>query len=149
MKKAQAGLDFLMTYSWALLLIVLVVAALFALGIFDAGAFVGSRSAGFAQVRPVAWRLDTDGNLTLKLADDAGTNVNITSINATFGVANISYSDSLNISNGKQSDAILVGSFPNSTAPGASYSIALQIQYIDMNTNFTYTDGGTVTGKVG
>ncbi len=149
MKKAQAGLDFLMTYGWALLLIVLVVGALFAMGIFNVGTFLGSRSSGFAQIKPIAWRVDSTGNLTLKLQDNAGTNVNVTLINATLGTQSISSNSSFTISNGKQSGTISPGVFSNALATGASYSVQVTIQYTDTATNFVYNDAGTLTGTVG
>ncbi|MCL6089014.1 MAG: hypothetical protein M1530_02515 [Candidatus Marsarchaeota archaeon] len=149
MKKAQAGLDFLMTYSWALLLIVLIIGVLFAMGIFDVGSFLGSRSAGFGQVRPVAWRIDTDGNLTLKLQNNAGTGVNVTNITATLGLVNVSSNASFLLPVGRQSGSLLIGNLTNSSAPGSSYSLQLFIRYIDSSTNFTYTDAGTLTGRIG
>ena len=48
MKKGQAALDFLMTYGWAIALVVIVAAALFALGVFDVSNFVGTKAAGFS-----------------------------------------------------------------------------------------------------
>ena len=38
MRKAQAAMEYLMTYGWAILIVVVVVAALFALGVFTPGA---------------------------------------------------------------------------------------------------------------
>jgi len=49
-KKGQAALDFLMTYGWAIALVVIVAAALFALGVFDVSNFVGTKAAGFSGV---------------------------------------------------------------------------------------------------
>src|SRR3990170_1005290 len=37
MKKAQSAMEYLMTYGWAILIVIVVVAALYALGIFQAG----------------------------------------------------------------------------------------------------------------
>lgn len=150
-EKAQAGLDFLVTYSWALLLIVLIVGVLFAMGIFDANSFLGSRSAGFGQIRPSAWRITSDGNVTLILKNYAGIPVNVTNMTALIGVLNVTANNtSILIAPGQQSQAFLLGNFSNATmGPGASYSMQLFIQYVDIGTNFTYTDAGTVSGRVG
>jgi hypothetical protein len=145
--KAQAGLDFLMTYGWALLIIVLVIGALFALGIFDIGSFLGSRSVGFTQIGVAAWRINTTGALTMKLRNNAGTDVSITEITATLNTQNISYSANDTITNGKTSDTITVGSF--AAAPkGSSYTLKVDISYVDVATGFQYADSGTLTGKV-
>ena len=40
MKKAQAAMEYLMTYGWAILIIIVVVAALYAMGVFKVGSSV-------------------------------------------------------------------------------------------------------------
>ncbi len=148
-KKAQAGLDFLMTYGWALLLIVLVVGALFALGIFNPNAFLGNKAAGFAQVGVVGYKVDSAGVFSVKLRNQAGTQINITSMNATLGSQTLNYGTTTQIDNGKQSGTITVGTFGSPPASGSSYSVAMQIGYTDTSTGFAYTNTGTVTGTVG
>lgn len=148
MRKAQAGLDFLMTYGWALLLIVLVVGALFALGIFDLGSFTGSKASGFAQVGVVGWQLTSAGAFTMQFENHAGTNINVTEINATLGTQSLNYSTEFTLDNGQQSSSIAVGTFSNPGNSGTSYDIAVEIAYTDTETGFDYRDSGTVTGKV-
>ncbi len=146
--KGQASLDFLMTYGWALLIIVLIVAALFSLGIFDAGTFLGSRSSGFTQIGVSAWRIDSGGNMTVQLRNRAGNDVNLTLINATLNNQSITYNTTTKLANGKASASILVGNFSNAPSSGGSYSVNMQITYTDLSTGFSYLDSGTVTGKV-
>lgn len=148
MRKGQAGLDFLMTYGWALLIIVLVVGALFALGIFDIGSFLGSKASGFAQVGVVGWKVAGDGEFTAKFENHAGTDINVTGVSAVLGTETITYTTGFAIDNGKQSGTITVGSFANPGSSGSSYSIAVTLNYTDSDTGFQYTDSGTVTGKV-
>ena len=148
MKKGQASLDFLMTYGWALLLVVLIVGALFALGIFDAGTFLGSRQSGFAQISPTGWRLEPSGDFTLKLKNNSGTDIEITDINATLRTDSIAYTTAESVSSGRQTDTLAIGTFPNALAAGSSYSVRIEIEYTDIATDFVYKDTGTVTGKV-
>ena len=148
MKKAQAGLDFLMTYGWALLLIVLVVGALFALGIFDIGNFLGNRVAGFSNIGVNAWRVADDGVLTVKFSNKAGTDINITNINATYNTDTLNYSTPVQINNGKESGTITVGTFPSPGSKGSSYTVTMAISYTDKKTGFQYGDSGTITGKI-
>ncbi len=148
MRKAQAGLDFLMTYGWALLLIVLVVGALFALGVFDIGSFTGSKATGFAEVGVVGWKLDTGGILTVKFENHVGVDISVTEINATYKTQGVVYNTAFDVSNGKQSALITVGTFTSPGAKGSSYAISMVISYTDKNTGIAYTDSGTVTGKV-
>jgi len=148
MGKGQAALDFLMTYGWALLLIVLVVGALFALGIFDTGTFLGSRAAGFTQMGVSGWQLNAAGNFSMKFKNKAGTDVNITLVNATLNNLNAEYNESVAIANGKESAIIPIGTFSTVPASGGSYSVRVSVLYTDTATGFNYTDTGTLTGKV-
>ena len=148
MKKGQAGLDFLMTYGWALLLIVLVIGALFALGIFDIGSFVGSKASGFAQISPVGWQVTSAGVFTIKFENHAGTDINVTAINATMGTQTVEYTTAFDVDNGGQSNTITVGTFSNPGSSGSSYTIKVELDYTDQDTGFQYVDSGTVTGKV-
>ena len=147
-QKGQAALDFLMTYGWALLLVVLVVGALFALGIFDIGSFLGSRSSGFAQIKPVGWRIEPTGAFSIKLQNNAGTDVNVTAINATLRTTTIDFATNTSITNGKQSATLNVSTFSNVPSQGGSYTLNVQIHYVDTATGFSYQDSGTLTGKV-
>ncbi len=147
-KRGQAGLDFLMTYGWALLLIVLVVGALFALGIFDISNFLGSRATGFTQIGVSAWRITPAGVLTMQFRNQAGTSINVTSINATLGTSTVNYGTGFNISNGQTSSTITVGTFGTPPSSGAGYSVRINIAYTDLTTGFAYADSGTITGRV-
>jgi hypothetical protein len=147
MRKGQAGLDFLMTYGWALLLIVLVVGALFALGIFDIGSFTGSRASGFSQVGVTGWSLAPNGTLSIKFRNQVGSPINVTAVNSTYASTTVNYGTQVNIANGQQSGSVNVGAF-GTQSPGSSYSVSVKITYMDLNTGFNYTDAGTLTGKV-
>lgn len=144
--KAQAALDFLMTYGWAILLVAIVAAAIVSLGILDTGSFIGSRTFGFSQVQPTAWRLEPSGALTIKLKNNAGTDINITSIMAQYENANVTYATPVSVANGAESPIITVGSLPSQQS-GGSFSIKLAINYTDTESGFPYTDTGTISGK--
>jgi hypothetical protein len=136
-----------MTYGWALLLIALVAAAIVSLGILDTGSFVGSRALGFSQVAPIGWSLDQSGSFRIMLKNNAGTDINVTSIRASYGSSELPYSSNVVIPNGMESGEIGVGTFfPGK--PGESYTIRLNINYTDSETGFPYTDSGTLTGRV-
>lgn len=139
-----------MTYGWALLLIVLAVATLFSLGVFDTSSFVGSRATGFSQIRVAAWRVDSNGNLTVQLANQAGTDVSVQ--NVTWTYLNVTqYNDTLsrNLTNGQTSGTIALGNVSQINATGVSYVMRLTMQYIDRATNFAYQTSGTLTGRSG
>jgi len=138
-----------MTYGWALLLIVLAVGALFSLGIFNTGSFVGARAVGFTQIGVTAWRVDATGNLSLQLANRAGTDVNVTNITATYRTESITANyTTLLISNGATSSTQNATNFTG-IASGTTYSIPMTIIYTDRLTGFVYQTTGTLTGISG
>lgn len=137
-----------MTYGWALLIIVLIIAALFALGVFDIGSFVGSRASGFTEVGVVAWSLADTGDFTAIFENHAGKSITIDSINATYKTETVGYSTPITLGNGKRSGTIALGTFTNPDSAGSSYTVTLDIGYTDSETGFSYSDSGTVTGTV-
>jgi len=149
-KVGQAGLDFLMTYGWALLIIVLVIGVLFALGIFNVSSFTGNRAAGFAQVGITAWKVQPAGAFTVQFTNRVGSTINITGVNYTFdnmaSPSNATFTIA-NLANGKTSATqTLVGTVSGYNS-GDPYSVKLDIYYTDTKTGFTYADSGTLTGK--
>lgn len=147
-KKGQAGLDFLMTYGWALLIIVLIIAALFALGVFDVGSFVGSRASGFTEIGVVGWNLADNGDFTIMLENHAGKSVTIDEINATYKTESIGYSTPIDLGNGMRTGTLSVGTFTSPDAAGSPFTITVGVAYTDSETGFEYSDSGTVTGTV-
>ena len=142
----QSALDFLMTYGWALLVMALVIAGLFSLGLFDTGSFIGTRASGFVQVTPVGWRVTPAGALSVMFKNNAGTDITITQVNATMGASPpISNSTAVPILNGEQSGTLALGSFG---AWSGSYTIRVTVSYNDSATGFSYTDAGTLSGRV-
>ncbi|OJI06704.1 MAG: hypothetical protein BK997_04995 [Candidatus Micrarchaeum sp. ARMAN-1] len=56
--KAQSAMEYLMTYGWAILIIAIVLAALFSLGIFSSGSLIGTTciaNSGFLCSSPIAY----------------------------------------------------------------------------------------------
>lgn len=147
MKKAQAGMDFLMTYGWALLIVVIVVGALFGLGIFDEGTFVGNKASGFTSIGVSGWQLKTDGKLSLKLRNNAATDIQITLINATYGNESKTYTSTISLGNGKETTVTDAVTFTSAPSSGQAYNIQIDIKYTDTKSGFTYMDRGTITGK--
>ncbi|MFA6213807.1 MAG: hypothetical protein WC717_00840 [Candidatus Micrarchaeia archaeon] len=150
--RAQASLDFLMTYGWALLLIALAAAAIVALGIVDTGSFIGSRATGFSQITPAGWSIDSTGMLKLKLKNNAGSDIgifNITAVRGTETVSNATIAPASPVEILQGNDAIVSLDPLSAWNPGTSYSVKVNIgYYADGETDFEYTDSGTLTGKV-
>jgi hypothetical protein len=146
-RKGQAALDFLMTYGWAILLVVLVAAALFVLGVFDVSSFVGNRAVGFTEVSVTAFSVASDGTLTVKLQNQVGNPITVNSINGTFAGSSIASAPATQLGIGASSGTLTVGTFAG-LASGDPYAISMSIGYTDRSTSFAYTDSGTLNGNV-
>lgn len=149
-RKGQAALDFLMTYGWAIALVVIIAAVLFALGIFDVSTFTGSRAAGFAGVAVSGWNLGTAGTMSMKLSNQVGTQVRIDGVSVTIGTTTATLAGlPVTLNTGQQSATLstAAGSFGNLTA-GTGYTAKVNVNYTDTNANFAYTTSGTLTGRI-
>lgn len=136
-----------MTYGWAILLVVLVAAALFVLGVFDVSSFVGSRAVGFTEVSVTAFSVASDGTLTLKLQNQVGSPITVNSINATYGNESVTSSPATALGVGQSSGTLSVGTF-TALNSGDPYAMTVNIGYTDRSTQFTYTESGTLNGNV-
>ena len=147
-----------MTYGWAILIVIIVGAALYALGVFNPGTFTGHKSTGFSATQMNDFKFDDAGNLTMKIGNRYGRTIVVMQVNATYGGA-------LDCKNATAISPMQIGPNEGTTATiglisvcgtgtwtkpsqGASYSIPVKIQYRDPETNTNHTDIGTVSGSV-
>lgn len=85
--KAQTAMEYLMTYGWAILIVIIVGAALYALGIFNPATYTQSTATGFQgfQIPAGGWQyVGTTGVLTLQIKNMAAANIEITNVTATY-----------------------------------------------------------------
>jgi hypothetical protein len=145
-RKAQSAMEYLMTYGWAILIVIVVAASFYFMGLFNPAMFAGRTVTGFQVLgTPVDWELlGVNGNLTLKLANGRlQTPVTIHAITATINGQDTSYVPAgLTIGPGASSEI----SFPVTPplAKGSTYSVKIAILYDAGGLN--HTDFGTVTG---
>jgi hypothetical protein len=140
-----------MTYGWAIALVVIIAAVLFALGVFNVSNFIGNKAAGFSQVGVAGWQVSSGGNLSIKLTNEEGNPINITQLIVSVGTLNASINNVTGaglptvLSNGATSVQLNT----TATALGAqtgSYTALVTIYYTDVNTGFPYVTTGTLTG---
>lgn len=149
MKKAQTALEYLMTYGWAILIIIIVGAALYALGVFSPGTFTGKRSTGFSTFQMVDFKVDTDANLTLVFGNRLGKTITINNITATYK-GNKCYIDSgFTLAPNVQNSKTLIcqpswGAFSSKS----SYTIDVDFNYTDPDSGLWHFDSGTLFGIV-
>lgn len=151
-EKAQTSLEFLMTYGWAILIVLVIVVVAWQWGFFNPGGVVKKGSSGFWGVKPMDFSYNTDGDLILSLKNGVGGVINITEVEVRGG--SVTYIDSvdtpLSISPGSQSTY----SLPSATSElqggsiGSSYNLFLSIEYNDSRTLEVYRSSGKIWGSI-
>lgn len=75
-KKGQGAMEYLMTYGWAILVVIIVGVVLWQMGIFNPSGGTAPGMSGFTTVKPNEWACDADGDLLkLVLVNAAGQQV--------------------------------------------------------------------------
>jgi len=147
-KKAQSAMEYLMTYGWAILIVIIVAAALYALGVFNPATFTGRTATGFQTIgAPTDWDLaSTTGNLTLNLANNKmATAITIYNITATISGTNTLYNPTTLVLGPGSSTTVTFPTTPVLTS-GSTYTVKVSIIY--NAGGLDHTDTGTVTGTV-
>ena len=147
-RKAQTALEYLMTYGWAILIIIIVGSALYALGVFSPGTFTGKRSTGFSQFQIVDFKVDTSESVTLVMGNRLGKTITVNDINATYKADDCTGSFNRPLGPNKQSDFILNCTWPGTLELKSSYSIEVGIGYTDPDSGLDHLDAGTLFGIV-
>ena len=148
--KGQTAIEYLMTYGWAILIILIVAGVLAYYGIFSPSSFLGPTARGFGQIQVLnPWSLTSAGLLTLNLANHVGDQT------ATVTSMNVTLNDGTETACALTgSGAILTGSDAviscNMGATGLSaadsYTADIVIYYTYNTGNFSTS--GTVTGTI-
>jgi hypothetical protein len=142
MKRGQSALEYLVTYGWAILAIVIVAALLWAMGIFNPGGLVGTgnKASGFTfNILDQKYAATT---LTLSLANTQGKKVLVTGI--TVAGAGTMTNTTLNTG---ESAVIDVTGAASCGAAGDKYSdLAVVINYDIVGGIAGHTDSGTISG---
>ena len=81
MKKAQAAMEFLMTYGWAILVVLAAISALAYFGVLNPGKMVPDMASGFTGLMPIGKpTVDASaGKIYLTMSNNLGTSINIQS----------------------------------------------------------------------
>ena len=151
MVRAQSTLEFLMSYSWALIIIGIALAALVALGIFNPLSFGASTGqSGFSSVAPITqgYSLSTNGDFSVNLRNIAGVPIKILSVQAKHEETGVTKTQSIGhlvVNSGSESGILTVSGFGAQTA-GSRYNMNLIISYEASGLNHTST--GKVWGTV-
>ncbi len=146
-QKAQSALEYLMTYGWALIVIIIVVAALFAFGIFNPPA--AARCAGMDKLLYKDHAVSAAGTaISLAFGNGAGSTIDVTAV--AFAGDFAGGADASTISNiGSGADFAVNNTDGGDTAFTAAvtgtYNGTITITY-DTDSGITHIETATCTG---
>ncbi|MBI4020567.1 MAG: hypothetical protein HY367_04500 [Candidatus Aenigmarchaeota archaeon] len=150
-KSGQSAMEYLMTYGWAILIIIIVAAALFALGVFNPATFTGKRATGFPNIgNPPDW-IYTGSTFNVSVKNSLGSPINITAMTAATPSSNCGAVAGSNPSampfvlGSGQTATVWFTTCPALTS-GTAYSLSVSITYTQQGGTFSVTDTGTLTG---
>jgi hypothetical protein len=160
--KLQSAMEYLMTYSWAILVIALVLAALFALGLFNPGSVLSSQCILPAGLSCVNVYMVSNGLVSINLLQATTTPINITAwgcnANQTVahmycpgGVCPAPPANQIKMQIGANYTYNVEcwgGSSTISGSPGSLFRGYLIINYTEFTTGFPHTIVGQLQAKV-
>lgn len=107
-RKGQAAIEFLTTYSWAIMGILLTIGALAYFDVFNTNRFIAERCETGAQISCVEAVVTTDGTLHIRLANNYPVNITITSVNLTISDKSYTQNPNKNIERGSIDELIIL-----------------------------------------
>ncbi len=155
--KAQSAVEYITTYSWALLVLAIVIAALFELGLFNPNQFTQQECTITADFSCVTYFLAQNGLLTINLQQTTQNPINVTGIECTQNTT--SYKTSPGIGSANQITMQIQGNYtfltfctysnytPVFVQAGNVYSGNIQVNFTDLDTGFSHTDIGKIVVK--
>jgi YVTN family beta-propeller protein len=145
--KSQSALEYMMTYGWAILVIVIVAVLLYSLGIFSPSSYVSTSITGFSGVTVSAASVSPI-EVGIEVQDISGSPIQITAVNATLnGKTYTSFiCDQTTIVEGGNTECFVSGNFGSAASIS---SVHISIGYLSIGIfKVPYTSIGTVTSKL-
>ncbi|MBD3355190.1 hypothetical protein GF361_04360 [Candidatus Woesearchaeota archaeon] len=140
-KKAQAAMEFLMTYGWALLVVLAAIGALAYFGVLKPQQFMPEQCVLVPGLACLDFKV-TSSNTTVLISNSMGRDIDISSIT----IGNCSQMFNQTLENGEKSEFILSGC--DNGEPGAKFKKDLIIEYINQDSGFIKTIRGSISAKV-
>ena len=166
-RKAQSAMEYLMTYGWAILIVIIVAAALYALGIFNPATYTGRIPTGFTTLgAPDDWEVDTVGDVRILLNNRLASQIEVYEISVSTTTMTIPDTwDTYNCTGGAPANDDYMTIAPGgnidpeavctnlvydlsvgSQTAGTTYSVDIEILY--NSGGFNHTESGKITGTV-
>lgn len=158
MLRLQSAMEYLTTYGWALLIMAIVLAAMFALGVFNPGQFAGQECLVPAGFSCLSYFIANNGLLTLNLQQSTTSPLNVTGYNCstnstTVKIIPIAPSSQVYMAIGANYTFGIkcytsTGLADNSLISGTLFTGSIGINYTEAQTGFPHTVYGRIAVKV-
>lgn len=147
--KGQAAMEFLMTYGWALLIVVIVGAVVFL--VVRPSGLVGEAKVGFSGVDVVRFGLDSNtDDLQMQLQNRRADAITIDKVyvEPVAGGAGNSTTKSIALNPGQRTSGFELADTPLNVNSGDSYSykVAIQYYFTDVGSGTKFNSTGTLSG---
>ena len=146
MHRSQSALEYMMSYGWAILIIVIVAAVLYSFGIFNPSSSVSTTITGFSGLGITTAQCFSNQGLAILFTNNIGQLINLTKINITSG----STSSSLNLSYVVPTGGSSTIFVPTSCSKngGSHYGVTVSITYMEPDSVFNgpYFSSGAISG---
>ena len=148
-KRSQSALEYMMTYGWAILIIVIVAVILYSMGIFNPSSSISTTITGFSST-PVSSAIFTDnGGLSLSVQNSVGYQIEITNITATTTTGGkVTTEPNITLLPGK-SQVLVLSKLFTAANQGSHISTAVTITYKEISQPLPgpYISTGSITGS--
>ncbi len=142
MKRGQSALEYLVTYGWAILAIVIIAGVLWYFGIFNPSRFAGeNQCGGFSSFTCQDFKVDSTGNLSIVLGNDVGSTITNMAIDG-----NATSCGTGQLSANQQITCIEPGVIAAGQVGSTFNQIQVNVTYTDQS-GLSHTDSGFVMGK--
>ena len=152
-KRSQSALEYMMTYGWAILIIVIVAVILYSMGIFNPSSSVSSTVTGFSGLGSVTAECTANGVLRISVGDSTGNLINVTGITAKdpsiTKIANFKPNSTVDPNPLIRSGTSYIFSVPNiCPSAGTHYAITVAVNYTEPGQVLPgpYQSLGSITG---
>ena len=154
-KRSQSALEYMMTYGWAILIIVIVAVILYSMGIFNPSSSISATVTGFSGLGSVTAQCTANGVLRIRVGDSTGNLINITGITAKdpaiTKISNFKPNSTVDPNPLIRSGSSYIFSVPNiCPSAGTHYAITVAVNYTEPGQSLPgpYQSLGSITGTV-
>ncbi len=148
-KRSQSALEYMMTYGWAILIIVIVAVILYSMGIFNPSSSISTTITGFSSTPVSAAIFTNNGGLSLSVENSVGYPIEITNITATSATGGkVIIRPNITLMPGK-SQVLVFSKIFTAANQGSHISTAVTITYKEISQPLPgpYVSTGSITGS--